>query len=402
MKSLKEKALDKILLGAGFKLIPLGIYGSLIETYPDLSDSSDSVISFVLPLLILILLLVGYVIFVKGCFLYLKSKGYSSKWGWLGILSLLIFPILLFIPSKRDTSAVQPENSENTPFYRVNIPEIFLLWITSHLLIYSISLIFISLDDWESILIENYLYIISEIVYFIVFIVKIKESKLDLNKIIGQDKSINLKSILVITIMDFALNRGLNSLTLYQLSFIFPRYVENFINDRSYTNLLEMLLWAVSAILLAPLMEEFFFRGLALQRWVMKWGIKTAIIASSLFFALVHFRYDIISLFIGGLILSILYIKTHNLISSIICHFCYNTLVVFFSFINFISLTENERNAFITIESYQDYTQGLLSQRIFLIAVSVPFIIHFIYKNFPRNDAVIPYYANAAKISETD
>ena len=202
--------------------------------------------------------------------------------------------------------------------------------------------------------------------------------------------------------MVFALNTGLSSLILYQLSFIFPKYVEYFINDRSYTNLLEMLLWAVSVIFLAPLEEEFLFRGVILQKWIMKWGIKTGVVASSLFFALAHFRYDIIPLFIISLVLSILYFKNNNLISSIICHLFYNTLVVIFNLINFLLQTETERNVFITVESYQNYTQGLLSQRFFLIAVSVPFIIYFIYKNFPKNNAVIPYYANSAKIHETN
>ena len=399
MKSLKEKALDKILLGISLKLIPLATLGLSLKIFPELSDNSNSVFALVLSLLVLIGFIVGYVIFVKGCFLYLKSKGYSARWGWLGILNLLIFPILFFIPSKRDTSAVQPEKSENVPFDKVNIPEISLyLWLAIPLLIFIISSIFFSFEDLtESILIENSIIIIISFAIVIAFFAKMKESNLNHNTMIGRNNPMKLKLTLMITIMAFAFSVGLNSLTLYQLSFIFPKYVENLINDRSYTNLLEMGLWAFSIILLAPLIEEFFFRGVVLQKWGIKWGIKTAIIASSLFFALIHFRYDIIPLFIKGVIFSTLYFKTKNLFSPMISHCFYNTLVTIWSASFFFLTPENERNAFITVESYQDYLQGLLSYRIFLIAVSVPFIIYFIYKNFPRNDAVIPYYANSVK-----
>ncbi|NEP85329.1 MAG: hypothetical protein F6K39_48945 [Okeania sp. SIO3B3] len=122
---MKEEALDKILLGISLKIIIPGSFGLL---FPELYENSNNDNNLVLGLnfLILILFLVGYVIFIKGCFLYIKSKGYSSNWGWLGILSLLILPILFFIPSKRDKIYVQSENSENASFEQINIPEISL------------------------------------------------------------------------------------------------------------------------------------------------------------------------------------------------------------------------------------------------------------------------------------
>lgn len=144
-----------------------------------------------------------------------------------------------------------------------------------------------------------------------------KVLKININQIIGANNYIELQSILVITIMLYAFNTGLASLTEDQLSFIFPKYIEYIINNKIHINLLEMILLAVPIIFLAPIIEEFFFRGLVLQ----KWGIKTSIIASSLFFAFIHLRSDIIPLFIAGFIFSISYVKTHNLTSSIICLF---------------------------------------------------------------------------------
>ncbi len=37
-----------------------------------------------------------------------------------------------------------------------------------------------------------------------------------------------------------------------------------------------------------------------------------------------------------------------------------------------------------------------------MIAISIPFLIYFIYNSFPKNDAIIPYYVNDAKTSETN
>ncbi|WP_413167719.1 CPBP family intramembrane glutamic endopeptidase [Capilliphycus salinus ALCB114379] len=404
MKSLKEKALDKILLGVGLKLIPLASFGFLIEIYPELSDSSDSVVSLVLSLFVFISCLIGYIFFIKGCCLYIKSKGYSSNWGWLGILSLLILPIFFFIPSRLEQFSVQSENLENKLFERINIPEISLfIFLGMSLLIYFFLEILFSFNTLqESLLIGNSSELFIQLAWGLVLLAKMKELRFDFNKIIGFHNSINLKLVLIISIMMYALFRGLNSLMLYQLSFIFPKYVESFLNQKNYTNILEMILWSFSVILLAPLLEELLFRGIILQKWAMKWGIKTGIIASSLFFAIIHFRFDIISLFVIGIILSILYFKTHNLMTPILVHLFYNTLVVILNAIHFLTTPINERDAFISVEKYQDLIQPLLSQRFFLVAVSAPFLIYFIYKNFPKNNVTIPYYAKSAKILETE
>lgn len=253
MNSLKEEAVDKILLGVSLKLIP----GSLGFLYPDLYENSKNDDNFALALLISSLFLVGYVIFVKGCFLYIKSKGYSSNWGWLGIFSLLILPFFFFIPSKREKIFVQSDNSENASFEEVNIPEISLfIFIGIPLLIFIIFLIFFSNKNLaESTLIQESINIIVYSFWAITLWAEMEELKFDINQIIGLDNSINLKSTLVITIMCFVFNICLSYLILYQLSFIFPKYVEHKINDRYYTNLLEMVLWSFLAMFFAPLIE---------------------------------------------------------------------------------------------------------------------------------------------------
>jgi uncharacterized protein len=97
-----------------------------------------------------------------------------------------------------------------------------------------------------------------------------------------------------------------------------------------------------------------------------------------------------------------LYFKTRCLITSILFHFFYNTIVTTLNIIDYFNTSAIERNAFVSVKDYQTSIQPLLSQRVLMIAISTPFLIYFIYKNFPKNDAIIPYYANEAKTHETN
>ena len=391
MYTLKEKGIILILTGISCQFIPLLITGLLIETFPEFKANPHW--SFILAILVSFFL--GYGIFIKGCGIYIKSKGYASNWGWLGIFSFVAFLIFFLIPSRTNQTYFESENVNDNLFNKINIPEL-LLFLLSLLFIYGIFLNAFSLNDVNnSLLVELYAEIFIFFIWIFILIFKLKESELKMNQIIGNKNLIRVKLILVVTVMDFAFNRGLNPLMLYQLSFIFPQYVEDIINQKRFSTPLEMVLFIFSVIVLAPLLEEFLCRGIMLQKWGIKWGIKVGVITSSLFFALLHFRYDIITLFLLGVILAILYFKTHNLVSSVLCHCFYNTLVLIFGFLNYFMTPEIERNSFISVIEYQNSTQPLLGYRIFLIAVSLPFLTYFIYKNFPKNDSIIPYYANS-------
>ncbi|MEH2056719.1 MAG: CPBP family intramembrane glutamic endopeptidase [Nostoc sp.] len=401
----KEKAINQILLGLALQFIPLITLGLSKKYLNSLFPISGILISF----LILGFVLVGYGFFIKGCRLYIKSKGYSSNWGWLGLLSLVGLSILLLIPSKRNRVSLQDETLVNKPFEKINIPELLLSWIIAlPVLLFSILGIFCLLNNLNfSNLIKNQtiLNLLNIIIYIfggLIFLTTSRKEGLDFNKIMGYKNYINFKLIIIIFAIQFAFQRGFNTVTLYKLSFILPKYVESYINEKPVTNILEMILWSFSVMLLAPLIEEFFFRGIILPKWSIKWGVKAGILTSSFLFAIFHFRFDIIPLFITGIILSILYFKTRCLITSILFHFFHNTTVTILNIIDYFSTSEIERSAFVSIKDYQASIQPLLSQRVFLIAISLPFLIYFIYKNFPKNDAIIPYYANDAKASETN
>lgn len=84
---------------------------------------------------------------------------------------------------------------------------------------------------------------------------------------------------------------------------------------------------ALSSVLLAPLFEELFFRGLmlsTLQRLVSDW---LAIVISALLFAMVHWSWpEFISLFSVGVIYGWLTIKSNSLIPALLAHVIHNAL----------------------------------------------------------------------------
>jgi membrane protease YdiL (CAAX protease family) len=399
----KEKAINQILLGLALKFFPLIIIG-LFKRY---LNSLFPNLSILIAVLSLGFFLGGYVFVIKGCYLYSKTKGYSYPWGWLGLLSLLGLSILLLIPSKENIASLQDESLINEPWDQINIPELFLCWIIAlPVLFWSILGLFYSFNNLnftdiiKNQTILNLLEIAYSLCWIFILLRILQKLGLKFNKIIGYKNYANLKLVAVLVAIEFAFSRGSSTLILYNLSFVFPKYVESYINKKEFTNILEMILWSFSAMLLAPIIEEFFFRGIILQKWAVKWGVRAGILTSSLLFAILHFRFDVIPLFITGILFSILYFKTRSLITSMLLHFFYNTIAIILKIIHYFTTSAIERSAFVSVKEYQTSIQPLLSQRVFLLAISIPFLLYFIYKNFPKNDAIIPYYTNEAQTSE--
>ncbi|MBA2750342.1 MAG: CPBP family intramembrane metalloprotease [Tatlockia sp.] len=180
-------------------------------------------------------------------------------------------------------------------------------------------------------------------------------------------------------------------LVFYKLSFIFPGYVESYLNEKNFTNVGEAILWIFYTILLAPLIDELLFHGIILQKWSIKWGVRSGIITTSLLFAVFDFSFDIVPLFIRSILYSILYFKTRNLLDPVLCQTFHNTITTIFDIVNFFSKSTIEREFFISASDYQASLQPLLGLIVFLMAITAPLIGYFISKNFPKNDVLLPY-----------
>lgn len=87
-----------------------------------------------------------------------------------------------------------------------------------------------------------------------------------------------------------------------------------------------ILLHTLSMIVLAPIIEEFVFRGFLLRRWAAKWGVPTGLVLSSLVFAAIH-GFGAAPAFVWGVVLGLLYLWTRNLLVPIGVHMAGNAVV---------------------------------------------------------------------------
>lgn len=109
------------------------------------------------------------------------------------------------------------------------------------------------------------------------------------------------------------------------------------------------LLSIVSLCVLAPLIEEFAFRGVLLHRWAHKYGLRTAVFASSLVFAIVHA--DPLGAFFFGVGMCILYLRTQSLVLPMLCHGGHNLVTWLFELGYKLELGFDYRY---TLEQFQD------------------------------------------------
>jgi len=126
-------------------------------------------------------------------------------------------------------------------------------------------------------------------------------------------------------------------LILYLMSFI-PGRTENDLIVESYkTSVWPALFW-INAVILAPVLEEIFFRGfifVSFRRSKLK--VAGTIVITSSIWTLLHIGqydiYDLFSVFIFGLVLGMLRQKTDSLWSPVIVHSVYNLIVMILVFL---------------------------------------------------------------------
>lgn len=81
------------------------------------------------------------------------------------------------------------------------------------------------------------------------------------------------------------------------------------------------------AVVLAPVAEEIVFRGVLLNALVARWGIRVAIVGSSLAFSVVHLSLVAIpAVFLFALVLGWLFVRTRSLVVCIVAHALFNGL----------------------------------------------------------------------------
>ena len=220
-----------------------------------------------------------------------------------------------------------------------------------------------------------------------------KSLRINLNDVIGSLPNnypwLRTIGLVLVTIL-FSLGAALVSF--YLISLIAPLFIDSLLRQIANTpvpkqslSLLSNILSGIATIIVAPITEEFLFRGIILQRWATKWNIQVALLLSSLLFGILHANFIGLSVF--GLVMGVLYIKTRTLLVPIICHALNNMLAVGISLLPNKSVTAASLDSLEQLRSQSSF--GLL-----LIAISLPLLINFFWRNWPRRDVAIPYLSN--------
>lgn len=162
-----------------------------------------------------------------------------------------------------------------------------------------------------------------------------------------------------------------------------PSFVPPDSHEEFMTNVLETF----TIVLIAPVVEEFFVRGILLTRWSIKWGTPKAILMSSLLFCILHT--NIIGTFFAGYVLSILYIRTKSLLIPISIHMANNLIA---SAIEFIPTPIQEVPQHETHSVLQE-SEALLLMVLAVIIIS--WTINIVWKYFPKESWRVPYLADA-------
>lgn len=186
---------------------------------------------------------------------------------------------------------------------------------------------------------------------------------------------------------------GILLLTFYLLSLHSTSLAESLLEPLDAENpstssfpIISYLLYIFSSVVVAPVSEEFIFRGIFLHRWATKWGASRAILVSSIIFGFLHI--DFLGALVFGIVMALLYIKTRTLIVPMVAHAMNNTIVTA------ILLFSTDNNTSETTNFSEFWQLGLI-----FIVVSSPFVIYFIYKNWYSQRVSLPYFANAQVIN---
>ncbi|MBU3187392.1 CPBP family intramembrane glutamic endopeptidase [Clostridium estertheticum] len=141
------------------------------------------------------------------------------------------------------------------------------------------------------------------------------------------------------------------------------------------------LIYLISGVTTAPIIEELFFRGLLLNKLKFKTGIRFAILISATIFAILHFDLNFIGRFFMGVLSALLYIETKNIVNCIIFHMLCN-----FSIFLFVVLSQ-----YVHIPmSNSDGTPQPLIIVVFYssIVISIVMNIKYIKNNLPRKRSI--------------
>lgn len=134
---------------------------------------------------------------------------------------------------------------------------------------------------------------------------------------------IPFREMMVIVLLNIFFSYGMLYLSDYLVQFV---SLDSFLSPAKSIGGFAGVFSLISVILISPIAEELLFRGVFLNKLKLIVPTLFAVLISSLLFASLHSFGGIISAFVFGICMAVLYMKTDNILVPIFAHFINNLL----------------------------------------------------------------------------
>ena len=163
-------------------------------------------------------------------------------------------------------------------------------------------------------------------------------------------KVASVKEIIIVVATQIFLSIGLSNLSLGFVAITDKNKALEVANDTfgNPANNTELVIFLISIVIIAPILEEIIFRRIVFKRLNMKFSFIFSAIISSLIFGIGHEFLGILGAIVFGVACCLLYIKYNNLLVPIAVHVVNNLLSGIFTSISYFDGSLNEKVSVIT------------------------------------------------------
>lgn len=236
---------------------------------------------------------------------------------------------------------------------------------------------------------ENLLLLLVNLGVLLWFILKLKKSDIDVKKeVLNVKDALKKKDIILSILINITITVGTLGVAAYVLLYLWTSGMAGFLNELSQgdtSSLYSTMVYAIGASFVAPIAEEFMFRGVILNRLIMKIGIKKAIVVSSILFGMIHVELGMVSAAVFGICMSLVYLKTKNIFVVSAIHMINNFIVSAAQVISLLT-SKGANNQSITTNDFNLY--WLVFGSLSLIA-GVSMFVYFIKTNWRKEGSII-------------
>ncbi|TWT13172.1 CPBP family intramembrane glutamic endopeptidase [Planomicrobium sp. CPCC 101079] len=135
-------------------------------------------------------------------------------------------------------------------------------------------------------------------------------------------------------------------------------------------------------IVIGPIAEEYFFRGVMLNKWKIKFGLFRGLLLTSLVFAVIH-PLSFIGAFLMSMLFSILYLKTERMLVAIIAH-AFGNLIVFLTELFVLPLFGTDTDGAQSVSEVPTTGHLIAASSLALLFLAVT--VYGLYKIYPKKN----------------